>query len=44
MLCCSPDWALIPILEGGGDFLDVSGREALEVPALMSLFPPEGRH
>lgn len=43
MLCCSPDWALTPILEGR-HFLDVTGREAMEVPALMSLFPPKGRH
>ena len=44
MSCCSPDWASIPILEEGRDFPDVTGREALEDPALMSLFPPKGRH
>lgn len=42
MSCCSPDWASIPVLEGR-DFLDVTGKEALEVPALTSLLPPQGK-
>lgn len=42
MSCCSPDWASIPVLEGR-DFLDVTRREALEVPALISLLPPQGK-
>ena len=37
MSCCSPDWASIPILEEGRDFPDVTGREALEAPALKAL-------
>lgn len=41
---CHPHQASIPFLEEGRHFLDVTGKEALEVPALVSLFSPRERH